>query len=65
MFLLLLNHIDKYGDIFLSIYLSLYNLCYFCHYKKDPIRKVRINVCPNNPVLLYVELVTQQLVMVT
>ena len=29
--------------IFLSSYLSLYNLCYFCHYKKAPKRKVRIN----------------------
>ena len=40
--LLLLYHIDKYVD-FLSSYLSQYNLCYFCHYKKAPLRKVRIN----------------------
>ena len=40
--LLLLYHIDKYVD-FLSSYLSLYNLCYFCHYKKAPKRKVGIN----------------------
>ena len=54
----LLNDIDKCVDFFLCIYLSLYNLCYFCHYKKEPIRKP---VCPNNPVLLYLEMVTQVL----
>ena len=40
--LLMLYHIDKYVD-FLSSYSSIYNLCYFCHYKKAPMRKVRIN----------------------